>query len=802
MAEHRGLADWLAGLDQDALAELLTRRPDAVTGRPPGSLGELAERLTHPESVAATLRGLPAPFLQMVEALHALGECRTTTALIDLLDDAGRGTDHPTAVRAVLTELTRLAVVWPGPGDEWETPARLSELFPKPLDLDPPLRELWREQTADTINRTLRLLGHQRVGRKAESLDLLLAVLSTPETVRALAAQAPAQVAADLERLAQTGSADDEPEDRYDQRAYRRKAATRQWGMEHGLLVGPSWGNECWLPAEIALALRGPAYRAPFTPDRPAVPARETATGVVESAAAAAATQFAGYAIALLDRMARAPVPQLASGGIGVRELTRLAKETGATEPEVRLVLELAAAAELIEPGEQVHVGSRFGAWRAAEPAAQLAALLLAWWRLPAVPTDSRDADGKALRALRARGTCAGCLAARMVLLQAASTVPPGSAATDPAAVAAVALWERPLVHVLAQDADTPLRTSWREAELLGVLGAGALSPAGAALLTGDVEALGEQLTRMLPASSDQAMFGSDLTVLVAGSPSARVTTLLDGCADRESRGGATTWRFSPTSVRRALDEGMTADALLEQLAACAARELPQPLRFLIADVARRHGRLRLLPAASVIRSEDTALLAEVAADRRLTKLGLHVIAPTVLASTVPLDAALARLREVGYFPVAEPTSEGVGAAPTDVPDDDTPSRVTVLRSALRSLQGRPGRTEAAGPVNPTELARRLANGSTAPPPPVSDVALALAGVAPRLTGSEIDQLAHAIETDAPVRIQYESPSGAVTSRVITDVELSGPMLYAWCKLRQDERVFTLARIRSVSAVG
>lgn len=653
VTEHRELADWLAGLDQDELIDLLARRPDATAGRQPRTLDEMADRLTRPGSVAVALRGLPAPCLQALEALHALGERRTTAHLIDLLDDAGRGPDHPAAVRAVLDELTDLAVIWPRPGDRWETPAQLGALFPKPLGLDPPLRDLWQEQTADTINRTLRGLGHQRVGRRAESLDLLMAVLSTPETVRAIAARAPTPVAAYLAQLARAGFAD-EPEELYDQQAYQQRAVTRRWGMESGLLVGPSWGFDFRLPAEIALALRGPGYRAPFTPDRPAVPRRNVSVAVVDSAAAAAATQFAGHAVALLDRMARLPVPRLVSGGIGVRELTRLAKETGATGPEVRLVLELAAAAELIEPGEHEHVGPGFEAWRAAEPADQLAVLLLAWWRLPAVPTEVRDADGKALPALRPRGGCAGCLAARRVLLHAASTVPAGSAATDPGGVAAAALWERPLVHVIAQDAGTPLLTSWREAELLGVLGAGALGPAGAALLADDAAALRGQLSRMLPASSDRALFGSDLTALVAGSPSARVTTLLDSCADREGRGGATTWRFSPTSVRRALDDGVSAEALLEQLAACTDRGLPQPLQFLVGDVARRHGRLRLRPAGSVIRSVDTALLAEVAADRRLAKLGLQLVAPTVLACAVSLDAALTRLREVGYFPIAE----------------------------------------------------------------------------------------------------------------------------------------------------
>lgn len=115
---------------------------------------------------------------------------------------------------------------------------------------------------------------------------------------------------------------------------------------------------------------------------------------------------------------------------------------------------------------------------------------------------------------------------------------------------------------------------------------------------------------------------------MVVGAPSAQVSSLLDSCADREGRGGATIWRLSPVSVRRALDDGTTGPELEQLLSSIANAELPQPLRYLIADVARRHGSLRVSPAISVIRSEDTALLAEVAADRKLKRLGLRLLAP------------------------------------------------------------------------------------------------------------------------------------------------------------------------------
>jgi hypothetical protein len=80
----------------------------------------------------------------------------------------------------------------------------------------------------------------------------------------------------------------------------------------------------------------------------------------------------------------------------------------------------------------------------------------------------------------------------------------------------------------------------------------------------------------------------------------------------------------------------------------------PQPLRYLIRDVGRRHGELRLSAALSVIRSDDIARLAEAAVDRSLRHLGLRLVAPTVLTSRAPMDEAMAALRKAGYLPMPE----------------------------------------------------------------------------------------------------------------------------------------------------
>src|SRR5439155_3098344 len=108
--------------------------------------------------------------------------------------------------------------------------------------------------------------------------------------------------------------------------------------------------------------------------------------------------------------------------------------------------------------------------------------------------------------------------------------------------------------------------------------------------------------------------FQADLTAVVAGGPAADLAELLDGCADREARGAASVWRFSASSVRRALDAGSAAADLLARLrAAAGGASLPQPLAYLVTDVARRHGAVRVRAVGSVVRCADEALAAELA---------------------------------------------------------------------------------------------------------------------------------------------------------------------------------------------
>ncbi|WP_049576834.1 WYL domain-containing protein, partial [Streptomyces sp. SBT349] len=71
-----------------------------------------------------------------------------------------------------------------------------------------------------------------------------------------------------------------------------------------------------------------------------------------------------------------------------------------------------------------------------------------------------------------------------------------------------------------------------------------------------------------------------------------------------------------------------------------------------------------------------------------------------------------------------------------------------------------------------------------------------VAGAAPQLSPTDRRQLAHAIDQKGPVTIAYIAASGAATVRTLSELDLDPPFLYAWCHLRDDERVFALTRIQ------
>lgn len=764
---------WLRSLGTDGLARLLDRRPEGCRAPVPRALSELAERLAEPAAVLAVLRRLELPAVQVLEVSAALGGVDVDRAEVARLLNPARSAD----VDRILGDLADLGLLADGAVLTLVEPARYA--FGSPLGLGPPAEELLAPLTAEDLRVVARNLDVPPPSRKAQVLAVVTGALRDAARVRSVVAGAPADVRELLDDVVRTSRPVDEP--LYFSLRTSRVTRPQHWARVRGLLLpaGP-WSGVLAMPAEVGLALRGPEWTAPFDPDPPAVDRVPVEQPAVDREAAVAGGSLLRAVTGLLDAAGRGPVAVLRAGGIGVRELRRLARLLGCESGELRLALSVAHAAGLLVLAEDGATPSdRYDEWLAAEPPERLAALIAAWWTLPYVPSADLDAawhpvDEEAVPLRTAVLTEAGR--------------EPGAVAGD---LAALVRWRRPY-GLGAADPRARLEATWAEAAMIGAAAAGCVSTAGEALLRDDFGALTAAVAAV-GAAVDTVTLQADLTAVVAGTPTARLAAVLDSTADRETSGVASVWRFDARSVRRALDTGQTAQELEAALTEVAPAGLPQPLAYLIRDAGRRHGRIRAQAAACCLRSDDEALLAEAAADRSLRALGLRLVAPTVLLADRPLTETLAALRAAGHAPLAEDA-------------DGTPvfERPAVHRGAIPGARCSGSRLPAAAQdrsaaAEPRQLAETLlARGNNAVP----EISATLAAVkrgAPRLTAGEARLLAHAVDTGTPVRIEYLSSTGAVTSRIIDDVELDRGAIEAWCRLRDDQRRFTLNGILAVA---
>lgn len=752
------LVAYLRRLDRAGLARLIAARPDAVIRPEPRSLTELAQRLCTVHSVERALLPLDLAGLQAAEALAALGGVAPKVELAGFLDPSG-------PFESALLELTEQALVTEDGAGVLHLADPLRG-WAGPLRLGPRLAAVLPVLTAERVRSILLALGGRAAtGRKSELLVRLTALLTDGEYVRQLVDSGPDGVRKLLVTTAWNGPhvVDEDP-----MLGYRRGPVG--WAVERGLLILVGYGD-LRMPAEIALALRGADYRAPFS----AAPA-EPVTGVVDEAdlanvGAAAATEVLADVERVLNHCDRTPLATTKAGRVTVRELRRTTKATGLDEETVATVLSTTIEAGLIDlDAGALVLTERADAWRAAEPAARLATLLAGWW------SATVDTDLSAVRH-HVVGYLAG--------------LPVGARVSDATALARFLGWRHPAALRAGEGAEL-VPTAWAEAERFGVVALGAATRLARALVAGDAETLAIASAGVAPAPVSSATFLSDLSVVVSGVPAARLATLLDSAASREATGTASTWRFSAPSVRAGLDAGVDAEGLLADLAEVATGELPQALRYLVRDVARRHGHVRVASAASVICADDQALLAELAAHRSLAGLRLRAVAPTVLVSAADPEKTLKALRDAGYEPIEE-TASGVTRV-----ERRKPRRVT----AAEPVAGSTPMT-----VDAEAMADRLLSGSGVGRVPAgSDVSTELAAVVARqadnLSAAEHRVLVHAIATGEPIRIDYVSGAGQITRRVIEKAELTGNAVVAWCRLRDAERMFVLTRICSVAPAG
>lgn len=753
---------YLGSLDDDALATLLRARPDARVEPLPGGVARLAGRLASPSSVRVALGRIDRDALEVARALGVLGDQARPWVVASLLG-AQRG-----VVDDVLAGLVRQGLVWPVPWsdgtDTTYVPVdALREHVHAEIGAAGRLDHLQRHVSAEALRGLARAHGVRTDGlRKPGLVDAIAAAFGD---VHAVVDRVRSLTGPQRERLRRClGRGEVGDLDHYG-RIPRADRLVREL-VDAGMVVqaGQGWFA---VPDEIAVA----SWVADVTVAGP--PRLPVAPPVDAVGAARAATETARRVSAVLDRAAHAAIPALKSGAVGKRERARLVTSLDLDDDaELCLTLDLAVGAGLLGRGDDGFTTTDAATeWREAGPARRWAALAVAWWDLGLPPTWRVAPDGSAVAPPLVSTEPATML--RRALLE---TAAPDRSLT---AAAAALDWHRPLDPEPPERREAIARATADEAVRIGLAGGDALGPLGIALVSGggDVAALAAAAADHLVAEPARLLPGSDLTAVLSGDPDAGLSRLLADAADVESRGAATTYRFSPTSVRHALDVGWAAETLLDRLRDAAGGDLPQPLEYLVADAARCHGAIRVHEVGACVVA-DESLADEIAATRAMRMLRWHRLAPTVLATHASAAGVLALLRDAGYAPALDDGEGGI-VVERSVPAPAAPAWPSTPRA----------------PVGPEEAVARIrAGGDRAE----SATAATLADLNPRLDPAEVELLAAAVDDETPVHLTYRSTSGAVTRRVVTPFDLDHRWIEAWCHLRDDERVFTVSSILAV----
>jgi hypothetical protein len=658
----RSLAEALRGLPDADLVFLLRERPDLGVPLPP-DLTSLAVRAASRASVQRVLDGLTSPELQVVDVLAVMPEPVSPT-------EVSRHWGAPAG--PVLDRLRALGLIW-GTGRALHlVRAARDVLGPHPAGLGPSLAEALDRRSPQRLAELVEDLGLPPTGDPQAALERLADHLGRPEALDALLDRAPDGVRAVLDRLTwgppigQVTHAD---------RSVRAAdaAGPLDWLLAHGLL-GVADPGHVVLPREVALALRGGRVHRAVDLTPPQLHVTTRAARLVSGTAAGAAAEAVRLVEELAELWGETPASVLRAGGLGVRELRRVAQALDLDDAAAARVVELAYVAGLIaddgEADPRWMPTPAYDVWRSIGTGQRWALLVTAWLRSTRCPglVGTRDARDGVRNALGPDVDRAPAPALRRWLLDQFAELDGGAA--DAESLRASLDWTAPRRAGRSRDA----MVGWTldEAAWLGVTGAGALAAHARPLLArplpgrgpdpaagaGDPDQAADLLDDALPAPVDHVLLQADLTAIAPGPLEPAMARTMSLIAEVESRGGATVYRFTPNSIRQGLDAGLTGEDLLATLARHSRTEVPQPLAYLIQDTGRRHGRIRVGAAQSYLRADDEGLLAELIADRRASALRLRRLAPTVLAAQAAPQEVLAVLRGMGLAPAAE-TPEG-----------------------------------------------------------------------------------------------------------------------------------------------
>jgi hypothetical protein len=558
------------------------------------------------------------------------------------------------------------------------------------------------------------------------------------------------------------------------------------WLLENKFLV-PLDQRTVILPREVAIALRGGKIHKERFIKQPSLSGAKRIEQQVNLAAIANVSTVLRWVEELLNFWADEPADALRAGGLGVRDLKIIATHLGVDESCTAFVTELAYLASLIsiDADDRILPSNKFDIWLMQTPADRWQMLASQWLITSRVSGLVGRVEAKNVAALgpeldRVNAARVRALTLEL-LLENQGIAPEWNSFKE------VLSWRAP-VRRNSSLQDELAEWTLREAEWLGITGQGALSKFGAQFLDGDdLSSINEDL----PKTVDHILIQSDNTAIAPGPLEHEISQALAMMAEIESRGGATVYRFTESTIRRALDHGKTGDEIKTFLIKTSKTPMPQPLEYLIADVAKKHGKLRVGNTSSFIRCEDTALISQIMNDKKLEILALRRIAPEVVICDMDATDAMRVLRECGYLPAGESANGMILTGPrsnraltkprpprvigeVEIPDTET------LKTAIRAL-----RTGEKSTYRQTRLRQ---------------VASEALGQLPRTTANEtMEVLNQFIVDEKTLSIGYADNNGGVTHRIIDPIRITAGALIARDHATGEVQSFRIPRITGVA---
>ena len=790
----RTLADQFRGWSDDELAHLLRARPDLSVPAPQDST-QLSSRAGTRASVLRAVDQLDVLSLAVVDAAVALGgRCS--------LDDLHRVVNaDPAAVSRTVEELRALALLW-GTPEELRAVSVLADVVGTTVSgLGPGAAQLLSSYGPARVSALATDLDLRPSGDRQTDIEAVAEALADCETVGALVAELDPRARAildHLERDAAPGAV--ESTDRTARRADAGRPVDQL--LARGLVIARD-KKHVVVPREVGICLRDgrtTRQRVDEPPDL-ATSARDQA--LVDRAAAGAAFDLTRHVELLLEHWGTHPPAALRTGGLGVRDLRAAAELLHVGERAAALHVEVAAAAGLVAVGDtEEHDAAwlptdAFDVWSSGSTAERWATLAGAWLASPRLMglVGSRDDSRKTVNALIPDLERPWTAESRRAALAELAGLPLGevlAAGTGVASLVDRVRWRLP--RRPAQRAEAVAWTV-EESAVLGVTGLGGLSTHGRDLLDSDPPHRGaaSTLEPLLPEPVDHVLLQADLTAVAPGPLEHDLAHRLALVADIESRGGATVYRFTASSVRRAFDSGWSTAEVQAFLASASRTPVPQPLTYLVEDVARRFGTVRVGAAGSFLRSDDESALTELVHDTRAAGLRLRRIAPTVVVSDMPVDVLLPRLRELGTAPVVEAPDGTVRLARLDThrarrPRHRPPSpelTTARLESRVAATVGAIRAGDRAAASRPREAGTGV-GGASGPSGPMATTAA----------------LREAVEARATVWITYVDNHGSTLERIVDPVKVDAGWLSAFDHRADEVRSFAVHRITGVHTPG